>query len=159
MKTQLIIGCLGCLAIGAWAAEVAIPEMKDGLWESRTQRTVQGKKLDVTMKICHSSEAQQSMKATGDEVRKANQCTEVVTQTSPTTYTSESRCAKGVLAGSVTKLVYTLEGDLAYHMEVHSMQGQDDTLTITDSKYLGSCPAGMKPGDVVMADGKKLDGN
>jgi hypothetical protein len=29
---------------------------------------------------------------------------------------------------------------------------------IMDSKYLGSCPADMKPGDAVMADGKKISG-
>jgi hypothetical protein len=43
-------------------------------------------------------------------------------------------------------------------MEMHMNEGKSETVMIMDSKYLGSCPAGMKPGDVVMADGGKISG-
>ena len=41
-------------------------------------------------------------------------------------------------------------------MEMHMNVGKTETLMTMDSRYLGSCPAGMKPGDSVMADGKKI---
>jgi hypothetical protein len=34
--------------------------------------------------------------------------------------------------------------------------GDSESVTIIDSRYLGSCPADMKPGDTVMADGTKM---
>ncbi len=48
------------------------------------------------------------------------------------------------------------QGDIASHMEMHLSVGNIETVMTTDSKYLGACPVGMKPGDVVMADGKKM---
>ena len=61
-------------------------------------------------------------------------------------------------AGSVTKINYTFQGDTASHTEMHMNAGKSETVMIMDAKYLGSCPAGMKPGDAVTADGKKIGG-
>ena len=36
--------------------------------------------------------------------------------------------------------------------------GKSETVVIIDAKYLGSCPAGMKPGDLMMDDGKIISG-
>jgi hypothetical protein len=36
--------------------------------------------------------------------------------------------------------------------------GKSETVMIMDAKYLGSSPAGMKPGDAIKADGKKIGG-
>lgn len=116
---------------------------------------LQGQKIDASMKICQTHEHDKSMKALGVEMRKRDQCSEVVTQTSANSYATESRCAKGMNAGEVTKVTLTLRGDSAMHMEMHMPAGKSETVNIVDSKYLGSCPAGMKPGDIVMTDGKK----
>jgi hypothetical protein len=72
-------------------------------------------------------------------------------------YVEESRCAKGPNAGSITKIVYTYQGDTASHNEMHMNVGKAETVMIMDAKYLGSCPAGMKPGDLIM-DGKIISG-
>jgi hypothetical protein len=108
--------------------------------------------------MCQAKELTKSMQSSGEELRKKNKCTSAVTQSSPNTYVEESRCAEGPNAGSVTKIIYTFQGDTASHMEMHINEGKSETVMITDSKYLGSCPAGMKPGDAVMADGKKISG-
>jgi hypothetical protein len=80
-----------------------------------------------------------------------------VTQPSANTYVEESRCAKGPNAGSVTKVIYTYQGDTASHTEMHMNVGNAETVMIIDAKYLGSCPAGMKPGDLII-DGKVISG-
>jgi len=137
------------------ADEFKPPPMKDGLWETHTRQTQQGKTVfDMSSKMCQSKEQTKSTQSTGAELRKMNECTSTVTQPSPNSYVEESRCAKGPNAGLGTKVVYTYQGDTASHMEMHTNEGNSETVMIMDSKYLGSCPAGMKPGDAVGADGK-----
>jgi hypothetical protein len=57
-----------------------------------------------------------------------------------------------------SSFAYTYQGDTASHTEMHTNDGKSETVTTMDAKYLGSCPAGMKPGDAVMPDGKKIPG-
>ncbi len=134
--------------------------MKDGLWETHSTQTQQGRTVfDTSVKMCRSKELTKSMQSSGEEFRKKYACTSAVTQPSPNTYAEESRCAKGPNAGSVTKIIYTYQGDTASHTEMHMNDGKTETVVVIDAKYLGSCPAGMKPGDVVMPDGKKISGD
>jgi hypothetical protein len=141
----------------AGAEDYKPPPMKDGLWEARSVQTMAGKSSDPqTIKMCQTKELMQSSQALSDQLRKTNQCTSTIVQRSGNTVVEESRCAKGPNAGDVTKLVYSHEGDTASHIEVHSHRAGAEDVTIMDMKYLGSCPAGMKPGDLVMPDGKVM---
>jgi hypothetical protein len=134
------------------------PPTKEGLWETHSTQTQQGKTVfDKSVKMCQSNETTKSMQSSGEELRKKNECTSNVTQPSTNTYVEESRCAKGPNAGTVTKVVYTYQGDTASHTEMHMNVGKSETVMIIDAKYLGSCPAGMKPGDL-MIDGKIMSG-
>jgi hypothetical protein len=148
------------ISIGiAGADEFKPPPMRDGLWESHSTQTREGKTvIDTSVKMCQTKELTKSMESTGEELRTKNKCTSIVTQPSPNTYVEESHCTEGPNAGSLTKVIYTYQGDTASHMEMHMNAGKAETVMIMDSKYLGSCPTGMKPGDVVMPDGKKISG-
>ena len=58
--------------------------------------------------------------------------------------------------------VMTWTGDTAYHMESKShwdppMMGKADNTTTQDGQWTGACPAGMKPGDMVMPGGMKMN--
>jgi hypothetical protein len=98
------------------------------------------------------------MQSTAEELRKKNECTSSVTQPSTNKYVEESRCAKGPSPGSVTKVIYTYQGDTSSHTEMHiTLPGKAETVMLIDAKYVGSCPAGMKPGDLVI-DGKLISG-
>lgn len=153
------LGSVLSVWIGIAAADgINPPPMKEGLWETHSTQTQQGKTVsDTSVKMCQSRELTKSMQLTGEELRKKNECTSSVTRPSPNTYAEESRCAKGPNAGSVTKVVYTYQGDTASHTEMHMNVGKSETVMIIDAKYLGSCPAGMKPGDL-MIDGKIMSG-
>ena len=143
----------------AEADGIKLPPTKEGLWETHSTQTQQGKTvIDTSVKMCQSKELTKSLQSNGEELRKKNECTSTVTQPSPNTYIEESRCSKGLNAGSVTKIIYTYQGDTASHTEMHMSAGKSETVMTMDAKYLGSCPAGMKPGDAVMADGKKIAG-
>jgi hypothetical protein len=159
LSSVLVVAALSTSIGIASADEFTPPPMKDGLWETHSTQTQQGKAVfDTSVKMCQSKELTKSMQSNGEELRKKNKCTSTVTQPSPDTYVEESRCAEGPSAGSVTKAIYTHQGDIASHVEMHINAGKSETVMIMDSKYLGSCPADMKPGDVVMADGKKISG-
>ena len=155
----LLVPVLSALIGISGADEFKPPPMKDGLWETHSRQTQQGKIVfDTSVKMCQSKELTKSKQSSGEELRKRDGCTSAVTQPSPNTYAEESRCAKGPNAGSVTRIIYTYQGDTASHMEMHTNDGKSEAVMIMDAKYLGSCPSGMKPGDAVMADGKKISG-
>jgi hypothetical protein len=139
------------------ADEFKPPPVKDGLWETHSTQTQQGKTVsDTSMKICQSKELTKSMQSIGEDMRKKNKCTSTVSQPAANTYVEESRCAEGPNADTVTRMIYTFQGDTASHMEMHMNVGKTETVMTMDSQYVGTCPAGMKPGDVVLADGKKI---
>jgi hypothetical protein len=135
------------------------PPLKDGLWEAQSVQSVAGKSSNpMTIKMCQTKELMQSSQALSDQLRKTNECTSTIVQQSGNTVVEESRCAKGPNAGEVTKVVYSHVGDTASHVEVHSHRAGAEDVTIMDMKYLGSCPAGVKPGDLIMPDGKVVGG-
>jgi hypothetical protein len=159
VRVNLIFGIFAIAAsIGlAGADEFKPPPMRDGFWETHSVLTVDGKPLSNTsIKMCQSQALTQSSEAAAAELRKKNECTAVVTKTSANAFVEESHCAKGPNAGSQTKGVYSYTGDTAGHIEMHIHKGGSETLMVMDMKYLGSCPLGMKPGDAIMPDGKKL---
>ena len=149
--------------LSAWCATAGAdgfkpPPTKDGLWETHSTQVQQGKTVsDRSIQMCQSKQLTESMQANAEQMRKNNECTSSVTQPSANTYLEESRCAKGPNAGSVTRVVYTHQGDTASHTEMHMHINNMETVMIMDAKYLGSCPAGMKPGDLIM-DGKLIPG-
>ncbi len=158
-KPVFLVAILSAWMGFAGADELKPPPTKDGLWETHSTQMQQGKTVsDSVVKMCQSKETTESMQSVGKEVRKKNECTSTVTQPSTDTFVEESRCAKGPNAGSVTKVVYTHQGDTASHTEMHVNVGKSEIVMIMDAKYLGSCPASMKPGDLMMGDGKIISG-
>jgi hypothetical protein len=159
IKPTFLVAVLSAGTGMAGADELKPPPTKEGLWETHSIQTQQGKTVsDSTVKMCQSKELTKSMQTNGEELRKKNECTSSVTQPSANTYVEESRCAKGPNAGSVTKVIYTYQGDTSSHTEMHmTLLGKTETVMLIDAKYVSSCPAGMKPGDLII-DGKVISG-
>ena len=160
MKIYLLATCAMVFASAgiAAAAEPELPPLKEGLWESHTQMIIQNAKHDSVLKVCRNHPFDKFLKdqskATRESLRQARQCTDAITQQSPGSYSAESHCAKD---GSVTKTTATFQGDTSYHIEMHRKDNQSESVTTIDDKYVGSCPADMKPGDTVMENGKKFN--
>jgi hypothetical protein len=154
-----VLSAVLSFSIGIAAAdELKPPPMKEGLWVTKSTQTGQGKTVpERSVQMCQSNELTRSMQSYTEELRKKNECTSSVTQPAANTYVEETRCAKGPNAGSVTKVVYTYQGNTASHTEMHMSVGKSETVMIIDAKFLGSCPVGMKPGDLIM-NGKIISG-
>jgi hypothetical protein len=57
-----------------------------------------------------------------------------------------------------TKAIVTLAGDTAYHVDIKEhadppFHGHSDGIITQDGQWLGPCPAGAKPGDVIDDNG------
>lgn len=161
MRIRLGFGiAVAAASVGiAGAQDFKPPPMKDGLWETHSVQSTAGKSSNaMTIKMCQTKELTQSSQALSDQLRKTNQCTSTIVQQTGNMVVEESRCAKGPNAGEVTRVLYSHVGDTAAHIEMHSHRSGAEAVTVMDMKYLGSCPAGMKPGDVIMPDGKVMGG-
>jgi len=149
---------MGGLSYGAVAmADTELPLQKAGLWETRSQQTIMGQTHDAVSKSCLSNEVQKQMKFMADGMSKQNQCTATITHPSANTYVTESRCTGGLLAGSVIRTTTVYESDAVIHQDIHTQKGSTDSVARQDSRYLGSCPADMKPGDTVLSNGMKVN--
>lgn len=157
MKKRLLYATTAVLLPIGIALASGPPEGKEGLWSLTRQTTDNpGGKKEVwpPVTICLSHAYNQHVL---ELAKKTPGCTTVSESTEGNKYSSESRC---VIGNTVldTKGTTTLQGDTYTHGEgrttyTPAMDGKTETIMISDAKYLGSCPAGMQPGDRKNADG------
>jgi uncharacterized protein DUF3617 len=156
MRLAGTISILGLLAaIPASAAE--LPSRKPGLWElkmSFENRNTPGQ----TMQQCIDAATDQIMQSNiGPNGQAA--CSKRDVQRSGNTITIDSTCT---VAGKTTTshAVVTGSFDSAYTTTVTSdsaaAPGGKSTMTMA-AKWLGPCAAGQKPGDMIMANGMKIN--
>ena len=155
MKMLVYAAALLAMPIGV-AHAVTPPPLREGLWQMHTQDIASpgNKKTDSTTEICRSHEYDQYVLSL---VNKMKGCTTISENLEGGTYTAEKRCVVGQTAIQ-GKSVVTFQGDTAAHSETHTtftpaLGGEAGDVMIQDSKYVGSCPAGMQPGDRMSADG------
>jgi hypothetical protein len=158
MKYWISLGVAVLLPVALVRADP--PELQEGLWGQHTQ-TVNNpgnKKTEATEKKCSSHDLDKK----GYAVWKATKgCSVTSESTLAGVYTQVTSCNVSVAdAGRFTsKVTMTIRGDTSVHAESQTtytpaIDGVTDSSSIIDAKYLGSCPAGMKPGDMIGEDGK-----
>jgi hypothetical protein len=149
---------LASIAIARAEEPPQLPPLKEGLWEAHTQQIINKNKTESMLRLCRTHEYDNSIKASmkqaGENMRKSKQCTETVTRKSANRFLSEMHCDAD---GSVTKVTMTFQGDTSYRMEMHVKNGKSDAATIINDRYVGPCPADMKPGDAVTGDGRRMN--
>jgi hypothetical protein len=135
------------------------PEVKEGLWSVHTQTSDNsgGKKSEGTYTLCRNHAYDQAAQARAKNMKG---CTMVSESFEGGKYTSAMHC---VTAGTAveSKGTTTFQGDAATHSETHAtytpaVAGMTEMTIVMDQKYVGSCPAGVQPGDRTDADGKVI---
>jgi hypothetical protein len=141
-----------------WAADP--PFVKEGYWSIHTVSTDQPKneKTESTKTICRNHAYEQYVR---DLAKKAAvKCKTITDDSSTGVYKTESECTAG------TSVIHTkgtaTYSDTASHSESTAtytppLYGLSGMTMIQDQKYLGACPAGVEPGDMIGADGKKIN--
>ncbi len=144
------------LAYAPVACAQDMPARKPGLWETSMDT---GRSDAQLMSLCVDAVVEAKAREMGAGTM-GNVCSQHSTRRDGATITSDSVCQVGsrqVTSHSVT----TITGDSAYTTVMKShfdppMQGAGADQTMTQSaKWLGPCPADMKPGDM-MINGMKM---
>jgi hypothetical protein len=133
------------------------PQGKEGLWSVNRQMIDNpGNKKDVfpPIKLCRNRAYDQYVMGLA---KNMHGCTTVSESTQGNKYFVELKCVVGKTVID-TKGTTTFQGDTSGHSESHTtyippMFGKSESTMIIDSKYIGSCPAGMQPGDRINGDG------
>jgi hypothetical protein len=128
------------------------PPMPEGLWDVHTASTGNpgNKKDEYKYQLCRDHVYDKQATALAEKVPG---CEMKSTMNADGTMTAVSRCT---VVGTVieSKAVATYRGD-SVHSESHAtytpaFMGKSDETDVMDQKYLGKCPAGMKPGDRIV---------
>ena len=142
-------------ALPTLAAE--LPTRKPGLWEMKTSLASHGGVAPV-MQICIDASTDQMMQSSAGAFAQGA-CSKREVQRSGNTITIDSACTlRGKTA--TAHAVMTGSFDSAYTMTVtsqsESLPGGKMAMTI-EAKWLGPCTADQKPGDMIMANGMKIN--
>jgi Protein of unknown function (DUF3617) len=153
MRTIAVLSLMGVMP--ALAAE--LPSRKPGLWELKMNFENRNAPSQ-TMRQCIDAATDQMMQSSaGPNAQGA--CSKRDVQRSASTITIDSTCTVGGKT-TTSHAVITGSFDSAYNMTVTSdsaaAPGGKSTMTM-DAKWLGPCAADQKPGDMIMANGTKIN--
>jgi hypothetical protein len=149
----LIGGSLVFLFAVSVASAAEFPPRKAGLWELST--TVPGGRA-VSMQQCVDAKTDEALQSMSGAAAQRS-CSKRDLQRSGDTITIDSVCT---IAGQTrtAHVVITGSFDSNYTMVLTSTgQGTPARTTTMTAKWAGPCAAGQKPGDVIMANGFKMN--
>ena len=156
-KNPIIIASL--LLAAAHAAAIDLPKRKPGLWEM-TLSAPDGKRPPRSAKYCIDAATEALMdNLAGGMTRHDCIKNDVLPQGASVVVDSVCMIDKSKVTG---RSIITAEGDTIFHMQVHThfdppLWGQADVDSTSDSKWLGACPADMRPGDMMTTSGIKVN--
>jgi hypothetical protein len=142
-------------AVPALSAE--LPARKPGLWEMET--TLPNPKIPKqVIRQCVDHVTDEMMQSRAQNMGSQRQCSKRDVQKAAGSITIDSTCT---VAGQTrtAHVVITGSFDSGYTMTVTSQsQGAAEARTITiAAKWIGPCAADQKPGDMIMANGTKMN--
>jgi Protein of unknown function (DUF3617) len=148
------IGMVFGLLLATQAQAADAPARKPGLWEVKT--VIDGQGRVVTVQQCIDASTDQMLQSSTGPF-SAPLCTEREVKKSDSGMTIDSRCSFGGKAASAHAVV-SGSFEAAYTMTVTSEGGDLPAMKMTmEGKWLGVCKADQQPGDVVMANGVKVN--
>ena len=149
--------CMGAafgLLFMAYAKAADLPARKPGQWEVKT--SIDGHGRAVTVQQCIDAATDQMLQSSAGPF-SAPACPEREVKKSDNGMTIDSRCSFNGKAASAHAVV-TGSFDSAYTMTVTAEGGALPPVKMSmEGKWLGACAAGQQPGDVIMANGVKVN--
>ena len=161
LRRAAMFAPIGVAAFGATASAATLPPRRPGFWQTTMtmDMTLNGKSIPkgapIVTAMCTdaATDAIEMKKLTGNRSKCANGHIEG----SGKTYTMTSSCADpmggtGTLTSHTT---FTFESKTAFHVESVAKSPHMSAHEVSNSKWLGACPAGAVPGDIGhMTNGK-----
>jgi hypothetical protein len=159
LKTLFVVtvALVGPLALAASFED--LPKRKPGLWET-TITPGDGQHPPPTNRMCLDAETDRELVRFG--MGATNQvCSKHDISISGNVATIDAVCQLGP-SKQTTRSTITYTGNTAYRTQVKAQfdppfLGKTESSTSTEAKWTGPCPADMKPGDMVMGNGVKIN--
>jgi hypothetical protein len=140
------------------------PARRAGLWEQTMNRDGAAPMVMGKMRLCVDAASEAKISLFGGRMGKGRCGRRSVSRQLNGNYDFTSTCDMG--EAGVTTSKGTLSGDLSSRYRVHaesdiagssipSLNGHH--VTDIEATWLGACPAGMTPGDIVMGNGMKIN--
>jgi hypothetical protein len=132
-----------------------IPNMKEGLWKLHMVTTnAGGQPQDSTYSLCrdhaYDQKAHDLMKKTGCTINEGSAIG------GKRTFSAVCKVGETTIS---SKSTLTSSGDTSFHTETTTtytpaMDGMSQSTSTQDQTYIGACPSGMNPGDIIAANGQ-----
>ena len=157
-KFHWALYAMSCAALSAQAADP--PKLQPGLWEMST--TVAGSQRPPrSVKICIGSDTLSLLSRLDGAEAQPQNCSKSNLQIEGARVTTDASCKLDSSQVS-THTVTTYQGGTAFHSETQAQYdpplfGRRDLQTTRDAKRLGECTPDMRPGDVTLANGIKMN--
>lgn len=143
-----------------FAQSGSLPTRRTGYWE--TTMTMGGPHhMAMKTMFCTDPTVEQHVSILGHSMTQ-NMCSKRDVRRTLTGWTFDWVCKTGAMTTSTTASV-TGDFQTAYHYEAVSRMspppapGLGETRMVADAKWIGPCPAGRKPGDMVMPGGMVMN--
>ena len=138
-----------------------VSKRKSGLWEIKSS-DLRNEKKTYEFQMCIDQATDDALQHLNGAVRKET-CKVNKVQRSGDQTTVDAVCSLSKTTAK-THAVFTGKFDSAYKVESKStfdppLRGKTDATTTMEARWLGPCAADQKPGDVVLANGKKVNAN
>ncbi len=159
---MIVTALASCEKSSQPAALAAMPSRKPGLWEQKLVRDGRTGMMGA-MKMCVDASADRGIGLLGRRLA-AGDCRRAIHEEGPGAYRFDSTCRPG--DGSVVIIRGVATGDFAssYHVRsdidvtgapIDMMNGAHE-VEVT-ARFMGPCPSGMRPGDVQLGSGLKVN--
>jgi hypothetical protein len=143
------------------AAALTPPSRKPGLWDQKMTTA----SISQTMKICLDESVEQKMKWWGSQAANGPDCAEQkVTPHIGGGWDFHSVCKMGESGTITSDGQATGDFNSSYKVEIHSVttgspmaQANGPHTSTIEATWAGPCPADMKPGDMTMPNGMKIN--
>ncbi len=165
MRVPLIAAAILLPAVALAAAAPAAPARKAGWWEITTAITAP-MAMTTRMNMCTdaATEARNNAFANNQGPPGGADCTQGPVGRTAAGWTFSSTCR---MAGMTTTTSGVATGDFNANYRVEAttrmtpapMPQMAESKTVLTARWLGPCPAGRRPGDVVMANGMVFNVN
>lgn len=161
MRAPLILAFAGFAGVAVATAAVAqdykLPARRPGYWESSATMDIGGRSRTIVTQMCTDAATEKVYSVVGQNAGR--NCSQREIHPIPGGFAFNSTCA---FNGSTSVSSGTMTGDFQshFHMEMtsHRTPGGESHTTI-DGKWVGECPAGRVPGDMVMPGGMVMNMN
>lgn len=152
-----------CACSGMALAGPTFPQRKPGLWEMRTSETPRGTQ-PMVIQQCGDAATDKALQEYGMSQPKMNRkfCKEETRNEAGKMLVYTEVCKQSETT-MTRRTVISGDFDVAYKIQTHTRYEpvpktpppNDDM--VADMRWLGACPAGMKPGDISMPGGMKMN--